>query len=582
MKKCSLLAGLAIAAWANGTLAQTVTGSGNANTVPVLTSSPSTGNSTITNSPITVSGGNVGIGLGTTAPLAPLDINGGLYVRGYATANTGASDAGYWALMGDCTVTVQFKGCNAIIQVLDGVQNGSNNGDMSATVNWRVKQQTAFGTNPYVELDVGNLTGGYLQPSQFIAVITSNTPTTDVQLWVQITDTWESFTFTPTIVQTSSTGQLTFYSNSTLQSTEPTGISPQISGSVVANVAGSATSPSITFTGDSSTGIFQPVSNSVGISTNGVERLRVNPSGNVGIGTTSPADLLDVNGAVHAAGNLGIGTVNDPEAGSAGALQLGNGPISFLSNSIDAYVYKTGTTSNPYPFNALGHLVLQPRTSQPRDIIFAVAANGNTTPSPAMVIQNGGNVGIGTTSPTALLSVGSTSQFTVSSSGAVSTGSVNFTGANGGQQTTPWTGVLCGGDYAEDVNPAGDTQSYEPGDVLVITDGTGGDGEVRKSAEAYSTMVAGIYATKPGVVGRRESIPKDAQDLPMAMVGIVPTKVTAENGPIHRGDLLVTSSTSGYAMKGTDRNRLVGAVIGKAMGKLDSGSGVIEVLVTLQ
>ena len=68
----------------------------------------------------------------------------------------------------------------------------------------------------------------------------------------------------------------------------------------------------------------------------------------------------------------------------------------------------------------------------------------------------------------------------------------------------------------------------------------------------------------------------------MAMVGIVPTKVTAENGPIHRGDLLVSSSTAGFAMKGTDRTRLVGAVIGKAMGPLESGTGVIEVLVTLQ
>jgi hypothetical protein len=68
----------------------------------------------------------------------------------------------------------------------------------------------------------------------------------------------------------------------------------------------------------------------------------------------------------------------------------------------------------------------------------------------------------------------------------------------------------------------------------------------------------------------------------MAMVGIVPTRVTAENGPIRKGDLLVTSSKSGFAMKGTDRSRMLGAVIGKAMGTLDSGTGVIEVLVTLQ
>jgi hypothetical protein len=95
-------------------------------------------------------------------------------------------------------------------------------------------------------------------------------------------------------------------------------------------------------------------------------------------------------------------------------------------------------------------------------------------------------------------------------------------------------------------------------------------------------MVAGIYATKPGVIGKRQSLKDESSEVPMAMVGIVPTKVTAKNGSIHRGDLLVSSSVPGYAMKGTDRSRMLGAVIGKAMGSLDSGNGVIEVLVTLQ
>lgn len=161
----------------------------------------------------------------------------------------------------------------------------------------------------------------------------------------------------------------------------------------------------------------------------------------------------------------------------------------------------------------------------------------------------------------------------------INSGGLTFSGATG-TQTTPWTGVLCGGDYAEAVNAKGSLKTYEPGDVLVIGDDA--DGEVQKSVEPYSTMVAGIFATKPGVIGRRQTLRKEDEELPMAMIGIVPTKVTTENGPIHRGDLLVTSSTIGYAMKGTDRSRLVGAVIGKAMGSLDSGTGVIEVLVTLQ
>jgi hypothetical protein len=43
-----------------------------------------------------------------------------------------------------------------------------------------------------------------------------------------------------------------------------------------------------------------------------------------------------------------------------------------------------------------------------------------------------------------------------------------------------------------------------------------------------------------------------SSEVPLAVVGIVPCKVTAENGAIARGDMLVTSSRVGYAMKGTD------------------------------
>lgn len=64
--------------------------------------------------------------------------------------------------------------------------------------------------------------------------------------------------------------------------------------------------------------------------------------------------------------------------------------------------------------------------------------------------------------------------------------------------------------------------------------------------------------------------------------GIVPCKVSAENGAIQIGDLLVTSSTPGHAMKGTDRSRMFGAVLGKALQPLPSGAGVIEVMLSLQ
>jgi hypothetical protein len=139
-----------------------------------------------------------------------------------------------------------------------------------------------------------------------------------------------------------------------------------------------------------------------------------------------------------------------------------------------------------------------------------------------------------------------------------------------------------GADFAESVGAVGKKADYEPGDVLVID--TSSDRRFSLSTSPYSTLAAGIYSTKPGVVGALHSSedPQLRAEIPMAMMGIVPCKVSSENGPIARGDLLVTSSTPGYAMRGTDGARLPGAIIGKALQPLTSGKAEIEVLVTLR
>ena len=144
---------------------------------------------------------------------------------------------------------------------------------------------------------------------------------------------------------------------------------------------------------------------------------------------------------------------------------------------------------------------------------------------------------------------------------------------NGGTQTG-------GADIAEWFAVDGERQSYEPGDVLVIS--TLSDRTVTHSTEPYSTLVAGVYTTRPGVLLTERHIDADHSDMvPMGVIGVVPTKVTGENGPIRRGDLLVSSSIPGHAMRGTDRSRMLGAIIGKALEAFDGEhSGVIRVMVT--
>lgn len=300
---------------------------------------------------------------------------------------------------------------------------------------------------------------------------------------------------------------------------------------------------------------------------NGVNSITILNNGNLGIGTSVPTATLDV-GNTAGGGLLASALARLIEGnGSGDGTYLGvkawctqpggvcGGQSGVLSFSLEHHFY--GQTNSSINFYRGGNTT---------GGFLTFATNSNIE---RMRIDAAGNVGIGTSSP----------GYTLDVAGVIRAASgVVF--PDGSVQTQAFSSTLCGGDYAESVDVASGKKNYEPGDVLIIASGEQGD--IEKSTESYSTLVAGIYSTKPGVIGRRQLSAKSTDEIPMAMVGIVPTKVSAENGPIHKGDLLVTSSTPGYAMKGTDRGRMLGAVVGKAMGNLESGAGILEVLVTLQ
>ena len=123
----------------------------------------------------------------------------------------------------------------------------------------------------------------------------------------------------------------------------------------------------------------------------------------------------------------------------------------------------------------------------------------------------------------------------------------------------------------------------KPGTVMVI----GEDSKLQSSGKVYDTTVAGIVSTAPGVsLGTNET--GNIGEKLIAVAGRVPCKVDASYAPIEPGDLLTTSDTPGHAMKaqpvvigGIEIYR-PGTTLGKALEPLDSGTGVIEVLVTLQ
>jgi len=135
-----------------------------------------------------------------------------------------------------------------------------------------------------------------------------------------------------------------------------------------------------------------------------------------------------------------------------------------------------------------------------------------------------------------------------------------------------------GADVAEYVPANG---KLEPGDVVEIDEATGH--AFRLSSQANSTSVGGVISTRPGVsLNASESEESKAKGMPrLALSGRVPVKATSENGAIRAGDLLVSSSKPGRAMRAPEVPR-AGTVIGKAMQKLDQATGEIEMLVMLR
>jgi hypothetical protein len=131
-----------------------------------------------------------------------------------------------------------------------------------------------------------------------------------------------------------------------------------------------------------------------------------------------------------------------------------------------------------------------------------------------------------------------------------------------------------GADFAE-MLPGRD--GLEPGDVLAID----ADGRLTRSVEAYQASVAGVYSTAPGVVGGVGEGQSAEGKVPLAVVGVVPVKASAENGAIRPGDMLVASATPGHAMRAGSRTP-IGCVLGKALTGLAEGTGTVTLLVMVR
>jgi hypothetical protein len=222
--------------------------------------------------------------------------------------------------------------------------------------------------------------------------------------------------------------------------------------------AGSAGAPALTTTGDTNTGIFFPAADTIAFSEGGVESMRIDSAGNVGIGTTSPyaktdifqatagyggwkyglnlsgtdypalrllattgntgniighdaGSLVFLNGTtnilagsermrIDAAGNLGLGVT--PSAGG-GAIEI--------SNAANSGIFTRGTTSNFSQgvylnsgwknYNTTGQSALYLQLSGAHQWYYSASSTGvgtTATFTQAMTLNSSGNLSVGTTS----------------------------------------------------------------------------------------------------------------------------------------------------------------------------------------
>lgn len=337
-------------------------------------------------------------------------------------------------------------------------------------------------------------------------------------------------------------------------------------------------------------------------------------NGNVGIGVTNPSQKLAVGGILSMENNAIVSvdsiTINDPGPGEG--LVFGNTSASWRfditpldRSNADGNLNIHGVANNIalwrpslWVYNASNYATATALSTGGLD--FTTTGTGHITFNP------GGNVGIGTSSPTAPLYVSNPSSSVQSLVVNSTNGSFNnysiFVPTTRAASTAHWFFVArsggTGGDNefyirgdgafahdGADLGAADYAEYFETNDTsidkaeLVCFD-TANNRKIVRCTKATSNQILGVISTKPGIIGvladdvtdgfeERENNPYWKV---VGLLGQIPTKVSTANGEIKVGDFLTASDIPGVSVKATKAGRIVG----KAMeGYKGSGVGTI-------
>ena len=147
------------------------------------------------------------------------------------------------------------------------------------------------------------------------------------------------------------------------------------------SAVGSASEPGFSFSGDTNVGMFRPATNELAFSVVN-EAMRIDSNANVGIGTTSPGNILDVEESVD--GNAQIRIENTNSGGTSNVASVGI--VSDGNNlSIASYGDSHASLAN---YNRI--------TTSASGSVISIDSG---TVGEGILVADGGNVGIGTTTP---------------------------------------------------------------------------------------------------------------------------------------------------------------------------------------